>query len=190
MSVPPKNNLRTFYHAAIRPSWSFQTLTNGLPKFGTMDQYMDGNWHGTKKSQSWICRKSNEKIFRLGLLKRNNGGKAIVTDGPIRDYNGVIETKVPCFCTGINPNSPYNSGPAKIGFPITIGGMSVKSGDLIVGDIDGVAVVPFERINEIATKVQRVAEIEKVRDAEVQNGLKIPQKIVELINSDKVKYYD
>ena len=33
-------------------------------------------------------------------------------------------------------------------------------------------------------------EIEKVRDAEVQNGLKIPQKIVELINSDKVKYYN
>ena len=84
----------------------------------------------------------------------------------------------------------YNSGPAKIGFPITIGGMSVKSGDLIVGDIDGVAVVPFERIDEIAQKVQRVAEIEKGRDAEVQNGLKIPQKIVELINSDKVKYYD
>ena len=50
--------------------------------------------------------------------------------------------------------------------------------------------MPFEKIDEIATKVQRVAEIEKVRDAEVQNGLKIPQKIVELINSDKVKYYD
>ena len=66
----------------------------------------------------------------IGMI-RNNGGKAIVTDGPIRDYNGVIETKV-----------------------------------------------------------QRVAEIEKGRDAEVQNGLKIPQKIVELINSDKVKYYD
>ena len=66
----------------------------------------------------------------IGMI-RNNGGKAIVTDGPIREYNGVIETKIPCFCTGINPNSPYNSGPAKIGFPITIGGMSVKSGDLI-----------------------------------------------------------
>ena len=43
----------------------------------------------------------------IGMI-RNNGGKAIVTDGPIRDYNGVIETKIPCFCTGINPNSPYN----------------------------------------------------------------------------------
>ena len=65
-----------------------------------------------------------------------------------------------------------------------------QESDLIVGDIDGVAVVPFERIDEIAQKVQRVAEIEKGRDREVQNGLKIPQKIVELINSDKVKYYD
>ena len=47
-----------------------------------------------------------------------------------------------------------------------------------------------DTFDEIAQKVQRVAEIEKGRDAEVQNGLKIPQKIVELINSDKVKYYD
>ena len=68
--------------------------------------------------------------------------------------------------------------------------MLVKSGDLIVGDIDGVAVVPFERIDEIAHKVQRGAESEKGRDREGQNGLKIPIKIVELINSDKVKYYD
>ena len=127
---------------------------------------------------------------RIAGMIKNNGGVGLVTDGPMRDLNGIIETGLDCFCTGLNPNSPYNSGPAKIGFPITIGGMSVKSGDLIIGDIDGVAVVPFERINEIAQKVQRVAEIEKGRDAEVQNGLKIPQKIVELINSDKVKYYD
>ena len=49
VSVPPKTNLRTIYHAAICPAWSIGTLINGIPAFGTMDQYSDGNWHGTEK---------------------------------------------------------------------------------------------------------------------------------------------
>ena len=68
VSVPPKNNLRTFYHAAIRPSWSFQTLTNGLPKFGTMDQYMDGNWHGTKKVKAGFAGSQMKRFLDLSLI--------------------------------------------------------------------------------------------------------------------------
>ena len=69
VSVPPKNNLRTFYHAAIRPSWSFQTLTNGLPKFGTMDQYMDGNWHGTKKVKAGFAGSQMKRFLDWDYLK-------------------------------------------------------------------------------------------------------------------------
>ena len=52
VSVPPKNNLRTFFQAAICPSWSIGTLINGIPAFGTMDQYSDGSWHGNAKSKA------------------------------------------------------------------------------------------------------------------------------------------
>ena len=68
---------------------------------------------------------------RIAGMIRNNGGKGLVTDGPMRDLNGIIETGLDCFCTGLNPNSPYNSGPAKIGYSIDIGGKTVNSLSLI-----------------------------------------------------------
>jgi 4-hydroxy-4-methyl-2-oxoglutarate aldolase len=95
-----------------------------------------------------------------------------------------------CFCTGLNPNSPYNSGPAKIGFPLDIGGKTVCTGDIIVADADGVTVVPFEQINEVISKLERIVEVENAMDEKVSAGLKISQKALDYIKSDKVVYFD
>ena len=62
---------------------------------------------------------------RIAGMIKNNGGIGLVTDGPMRDLEGIIETGLSCFCTGLNPNSPYNSGPAKIGYPTEIGGKTI-----------------------------------------------------------------
>jgi|TARA_B110000003_G_scaffold273609_1_gene311713 4-hydroxy-4-methyl-2-oxoglutarate aldolase len=127
---------------------------------------------------------------RIAGMIRNNGGKGLVTDGPMRDLNGIIETGLDCFCTGLNPNSPYNSGPAKIGYSIDIGGKTVNSGDIVVADTDGVAVVPFDKIDEVINKLQRIVEVENAMDKEVSEGLKISQKALDFINSDQVIYTD
>ena len=127
---------------------------------------------------------------RIAWMIKNNGGKGLVTDGPMRDLNGVIETGLDCFCTGLNPNSPFNSGPAKIGFPLHIGGKTVNSGDMIIADTDGVTVVPFDKIDEVISRINRIIEIENDMDAKVSNGLKISQSALDLIKSDKVVYLD
>ena len=127
---------------------------------------------------------------RIAGMIKNNGGKGLVTDGPMRDLNGVIETGLDCFCTGLNPNSPFNSGPAKIGFPLHIGGKTVNSGDMIIADTDGVTVVPFDKIDEVIIRINRIIEIENDMDAKVSNGLKISQSALDLIKSDKVVYVD
>ena len=127
---------------------------------------------------------------RIAGMIVNNGGKGLVTDGPMRDLNGIIETGLDCFCTGLNPNSPYNSGPAKIGFSIDIGGKTVDSGDMIIADTDGVTVVPFHMIDEVINKINRIVEVENDMDKKVSNGLKISQSALDLINSDKVIYVD
>ena len=62
--------------------------------------------------------------------------------------------------------------------------------DLIIGDIDGVVVVPFNQIDDITSKLQNIIKVENEMDKKVQEGLKISPKIQDLINSDKVKYYD
>tara|TARA_X000000368_G_scaffold328570_1_gene265619 strand:+ start:326 stop:1030 length:705 start_codon:yes stop_codon:yes gene_type:complete len=127
---------------------------------------------------------------RIAGMIKNNGGAGLVTDGPMRDLNGIIETGLSCFCTGLNPNSPYNSGPSKIGFSIDIGGKTINSGDVIVADTDGVTVVPFDKIDEVINKLKRIIEVEDAMDEKVSNGLKISQKALDYLNSDQVVYYD
>ena len=127
---------------------------------------------------------------RIAGMIKNNGGIGLVTDGPMRDLDGIIETGLDCFCTGLNPNSPFNSGPAKIGFPINIGGTTVSSGDIIVADSDGVTVVPFDKIDEVLKKLDRIIEVENAMDKQVSEGLKISQKALDYLNSDQVVYFD
>ncbi len=125
----------------------------------------------------------------VGMIK-NNGGVGLVTDGPMRDLEGIVKTGLSCFCTGLNPNSPYNSGPAKIGYPTEIGGKTIHSGDIIVADADGVTVVPFNKIDEVIEKLHRIIELENAMDEKVRNGLKISQKALNYINTDQVIYED
>ena len=127
---------------------------------------------------------------RIAGMIKNNGGIGLVTDGPMRDLEGIIETGLSCFCTGLNPNSPYNSGPAKIGYPTEIGGKTIHSWDIIVADTDGVTVVPFNKIDEVIEKLDRITELENAMDEKVKNGLKISQKALNYINSDQVIYED
>ena len=127
---------------------------------------------------------------RIAGMIKNNGGVGLVTDGPMRDLDGIIETGLDCFCTGLNPNSPFNSGPAKIGFPLNIGGTTVSSGDIIVADSDGVTVVPFDKIDEVLKKLDRIIEVENAMDKQVSEGLKISQKALDYLESDQVIYVD
>ena len=108
---------------------------------------------------------------RIAGMIKNNGGIGLITDGPMRDLEGIIETGLSCFCTGLNPNSPYNSGPAKIGYPTEIGNKTIHSGDIIVADSDGVTVVPFNKIDEVIEKLDKIAELENAMDEKVKNGL-------------------
>ena len=59
---------------------------------------------------------------------------------------------------------------------------------MIIADRDGVVVVPFERIDETLENLQRVEVAERQRDKQVADGLKVPQDIVDLLASDRVKF--
>lgn len=127
---------------------------------------------------------------RLSGMMKNCGAAGFVTDGPVRDSQGIIATGLPVWCTGLTPASPFSSGPGSVGFPVQIGGQEVETGDIVVADRDGVVVVPFERIDETIQSLARVRELEQDLDAQVAAGLKVPGRIVELLASDKVRFSD
>jgi len=123
-------------------------------------------------------------------MARNNGANAVVTDGCVRDIEGTIKTGLPCYAAGATPNSPARNGPGTAGFSVTVGGVQISSGDAVIGDRDGVVVVPFERIDEVVAKLDEVLKAEADLDAQVLQGLKMPEFASSIIESDRVVWID
>lgn len=127
---------------------------------------------------------------RVSAMVKNCGGVGFVTDGPMRDYAGIVDVGLPCWCTGLTPNSPFTSGPATVGLPIQIGGVRVETGDMIVADRDGVVVVPFAQIDTVIAVLDTVRAAELALDAQLADGLKFPDGVAALIEGDDVAYVD
>ena len=121
---------------------------------------------------------------------RNCGVTAIVTDGLARDTVGIVATGLPVFVGGVTPGSSSRSGPGTVGLPVVIGHISVSPGDLIVGDCDGVVVVPRSDVEIVATRLDSVRSAESTFEADVANGLRVPDFIQSLLQSDRVRYLD
>ncbi|MFB6159768.1 MAG: 4-carboxy-4-hydroxy-2-oxoadipate aldolase/oxaloacetate decarboxylase [Haloferacaceae archaeon] len=66
----------------------------------------------------------------------------IVVDGAVRDRAELAEMEFPVYARGVNPQGPYKQDPGSINVPVSVGGVAVEPGDVVVGDGDGVAVVP------------------------------------------------
>lgn len=120
----------------------------------------------------------------VGMAK-NGGVAALVTDGPARDLAGIVPHGLPVFATGLNPNSPYGKGPGKVGYPVHIGGRRVASGDIVVGDRDGVVVVPFDEIDHIISALKAVQAAETALEAKVQGGLSTLEVFGDLLRSSR-----
>ena len=98
---------------------------------------------------------------------RVKGAVAFVMDGAVRDVDAFEEHRFPCWARGISLRGPYKDGPGSINQPVTVGGMLVHPGDVVVADTDGViAVRPDEALavaklahEKVAHERQTIADI-------------------------------
>ena len=122
----------------------------------------------------------------LGMA-RNKGVVGFVTDGMVRDIPGLREVGFPIFCAGVTANSPARSGPGHVGTPVVIGDVAIDAGDLLVSDSDGVVVVPRERIEMTLERLVEIRAAERAFEAEVRNGLTVPDFIKSILQSRSVE---
>jgi 4-hydroxy-4-methyl-2-oxoglutarate aldolase len=95
------------------------------------------------------------------------GVAAVVIDGAVRDSVAIRELGLPMYAAGLNPNGPTKFVPGRLNHPISIAGVSVKPGDLVVGDADGVTVIERDKAaailplaaKKVADETQRIADI-------------------------------
>jgi len=100
--------------------------------------------------------------FILGLAQ-TLGIQGIVVDGAIRDIVGTKQLNFPVFCRGTTVAASGKAGWGEINVPISCGGTTVHPGDLIVGDADGVVVVPRSKEQEILQKALEKLEQDRKR---------------------------
>jgi regulator of RNase E activity RraA len=122
----------------------------------------------------------------LGMA-RNRGMVGFVTDGVVRDIVGVLAVGIPVYCAGVSANSPARNGPGTVGLPVILGDTRVDSGDIIVGDRDGVVVVPLAEAEAVLVALEQVRVAEANMEAKVKAGLQVPEYIEAIMTSGRVE---
>lgn len=79
----------------------------------------------------------------------------VVIWGAIRDAGSIAQQDVPVFASGVSHRGPYKDGPGEVGFPIALGNMLVNSGDLVVGDEDGLLAIPREQAAAVLSRADK-----------------------------------
>ena len=106
----------------------------------------------------------------MAASAKAGGIAAFVIDAAVRDFEECAGGDFPIFSAGTNPTGPTRTQAGRVGFPISVAGVAVNPGDLVVGDADGVVVVPRESANHIFALAQAKMASEAKRMAEIQAG--------------------
>jgi RraA family protein len=81
----------------------------------------------------------------------------VVVDGLVRDLDFIRgRCSFGVYARGTSPNGPYKNGPGEINFPVVCGGVCVNPGDVMLGDADGLVVVPQGDLDEVLVEVEEL----------------------------------
>jgi regulator of RNase E activity RraA len=117
-----------------------------------------------------MCVIGDRIAYYLQAKRKVNG---IVVDAAVRDARGLREAGMPVFTRGVTPIVFGAQGPGAVNVPIACGGVPVKPGDIIVGDDDGVVVVPLEDATRVLALAEEHLAGELRRLAQVNQGMRL-----------------
>jgi RraA family protein len=103
-----------------------------------------------------------------------SGIAGIVIDAAVRDAHELANGDYPIFSAGLNPCGPTKSVAGRVNAPISLGGTPVNPGDLVVGDADGVVVIPRADVARIVDLAQQKLDGETARIAAIHKGVGRP----------------
>ena len=98
------------------------------------------------------------------------GVAGFVIDGAIRDAAELAARPFPVYARGVTHRGPYKNGPGEINVPVSIGGMVVRPGDIIVGDADGVVAVPLADAEAVLAAAREQKKKEEASLAAIAAG--------------------
>ncbi|MEQ1648637.1 MAG: RraA family protein [Hyphomicrobiaceae bacterium] len=108
------------------------------------------------------------ELMLAHAAKRKISG--VVIYGAIRDADAVRQASLPVFAAGVTHRGPYKDGPGEINTPISLGGVVVNPGDLVVGDADGVLVIPYADAEAVIVAGEAKQAAETKTKSEIASG--------------------
>lgn len=108
--------------------------------------------------------------FVVGMMQTLQLG-GLVVDGVIRDIIDIKGLNFPVFSKGTTVSSGGKNGPGEIDVPISCGGVSVNPGDIVVGDVDGVVIIPQEQAEAVLEGAKKKLQQDDEREAKVSGNV-------------------
>lgn len=110
----------------------------------------------------------------MSNVARQKGARGAIVAGGLRDSRQILDIGFPVFYIFHKPTTAvYRWELTDYNIPLQIGGIDIRPGDYVLGDIDGVIVIPQEIIEDVITRTEEVASKETVVRSELQKGGKI-----------------
>jgi len=123
-----------------------------------------------------VCQPNTHSIALMGELSARalmvKGTKGYLMDGHCRDVEEIIDAQFPVFCRLSTPADiverwKYDA----LGNPITIGSVTICSGDYIIADMDGAVIIPQEIVEEVVTETEKVMNTESEMRKAILGGM-------------------
>ncbi len=109
----------------------------------------------------------------MALEMQNAGIVALVTDGLVRDARELRQMqRFSVWCRGITPAASHKQGPVVIGGSVSLGGVLIRDGDLVIADEDGVVIWPKEQIDALLGKADAKRQQDNARLERLQQGMR------------------
>jgi 4-hydroxy-4-methyl-2-oxoglutarate aldolase len=106
----------------------------------------------------------------LATQAKVHGAVAVLIDASVRDVEELAEIGLPVWARWVRVAGAAKDVAGEIGEPVVVGGATIRQGDVLVLDADGVAVVEYERVDEVLAASRQRAEKEEAKRAQLQDG--------------------
>lgn len=123
----------------------------------------------------------------MGLLN-NAKAAGMITDGLVRDLEGLRNINLPVYAAGTSPLVPTKQGPGTVGLPITLGSVVIHPGDLVIADDDGIVIVPPAEFARVSDKLIALREQDATLEQRVRSGATEPPDFEQLLERVGVRW--
>ena len=123
-----------------------------------------------------VCQPHTYDIALMGELSAETlnlrGVRGYVVDGGCRDTDFILELGFPVFCSFTTPKDIVGRWvPDRFGEPLTIGEVTIRTGDYLLADRDGVVIIPGSIVNEVVSKTEEVLQTENTVRTAILAGM-------------------